>query len=208
MAEASATTPAAAPTASPADQGVLSREFIDSTWAMTPEQASTALSALEARARPAAPLKPTDARSAAARLAELSQQSGFLERLQQGHLETTREWKELTALAATGIDPGGDLMAETMISEAGEPTVSGRGVISAAADLRSLWSDEKECEGAIAELLDPNARMDPELVEQARAWREEAMQDQEFVRSYLNADRAATKRMRLWNAIIAIGSGP
>jgi hypothetical protein len=80
-------------------------------------------------------------------------------------------------------------------------------LISAAADFRNLWGDDTDnIEGVIGELLNPDAQVDVGLLQQAQTWKAQALSDREFVEALLGGELEATKRMRLRNAIIAIGT--
>jgi hypothetical protein len=67
---------------------------------MTPEQATATLAQMQINAHPSAPLSPTTASEARARLTELTNNREWGARLLAGHIEERQEWQRLTELAA------------------------------------------------------------------------------------------------------------
>ena len=67
---------------------------------MTPAEASGALAQMQADAHPPAPLSPTTAAEATARLQTLTSNKEWGARLLAGHIEERQEWQRLTELAA------------------------------------------------------------------------------------------------------------
>jgi hypothetical protein len=171
-------------------------------------EATTALDQMSAALRPAAPLVPTNAREADVRLAELISNADWARKLMAGDVQTRREFELLTELKTLGetvdaiVDPAPQVIETTIGAEG----LRRQDVISAAADLRRLWSDSDNCEAAIASVLDPNATVDADLLQNMQAWKAQALSDPAFVEMWMRGDLWATQRMTLANAVIAIGT--
>jgi hypothetical protein len=153
------------------------------------------------------PLRPISAREARQRWAQISSDAGWQKRYFSGDLTAAQEKFELDTL-----------MSGATISEAladgpveGE-TVYGNGVrrrdlISAAADLRDLWSgDTDNVETVLAELLDPNAQIDPRLLQEARRYKASALKDDAFRAGIREGDPEVMKRLVLWDFIIGVAT--
>jgi hypothetical protein len=183
---------------------------IDHSLAMSPAEATTMLDQMSAALRGPLPLQATTAAEARQRLNALSSDSAWVRAYFAGDMKARQEAESLNATIANAT-----LAEELAGGPQDTPPVevtfgqdSRRGdYLSVAADLRALWGDEPEGEGAIAELLDPErTSLDPALVAQAQRWKAEALRDPEFVRAVLDGAPEETKRLRLWDAIIAIGA--
>jgi hypothetical protein len=174
--------------------------------------ASEASALLEERARDfhqPAPLVPSNAREADARLATLINDATWARKLMAGDVETRREFETLTALKAAGEGPDAvaDPAPQVIETTVGAEGLRRQDLLSAAADLRKLWSDSDNCEAAIASVLDPNATVDADLLQNMQEWKEQALRDPVFVEMFMRGDLWATQRMTLANAVIAIGTG-
>jgi hypothetical protein len=177
--------------------------------ALTPGEAGEILDQRAADFHQPAPLAPANAREADARLAHLINNPEWARKLMAGDVETRREFERLTELKALGetvdaiVDPAPQVIETTIGTEG----LRRQDVISAAADLRRLWSDSDNCEAAIASVLDPNATVDADLLQNMQAWKAQALIDPAFVEMLMRGDLWATQRMTLANAVIAIGTG-
>jgi hypothetical protein len=172
-------------------------------YQLSPEQA-TAL--LEERAKDfaaPAPLTVSNAREAAERLAQLTASAEWSRRYMAGDIAARDEFKMLTEMvaAAPDVDAVSQPFQTTIGSEAKRSDL-----LSAAADLRALWNDSDNCEAAIAEVLNPDATVDRDLLQGMREWKEQALSDPAFIEMWTRGDRWAAQRMTLANAVIAIGT--
>jgi hypothetical protein len=178
-------------------------------WSLTPEEASAVLAERTADFhQPPAPLSPANAREADQRLTQLISDPEWARKLMAGDVETRREFERLTELKAAGeaaealADPAPQVIETTIGAEG----LRRQDVISAAADLRRLWSDSDNCEAAIAEVLNPDTTVPDDLLQNMQAWKAQALTDPAFVDMLMRGDLWATQRMTLANAVIAIGT--
>ena len=73
-------------------------------WAMTPDEATAALAAMNAVVNPLPPLVPQDAQDARATLERLSRDKSWADALFNGNVATRKQFDELVAKAAGGDD--------------------------------------------------------------------------------------------------------
>ena len=73
-------------------------------WAMTPDEATAALAAMNAVVNPPPPLVPQDAQDARATLERLSRDKSWADALFNGNVATRKQFDELVAKAAGGDD--------------------------------------------------------------------------------------------------------
>jgi hypothetical protein len=177
-------------------------------WSMTPDEAGAVLAERAADFHaPAAPLVPSNPNEARARLAQLTASAEWARRLMSGDIEARREFQSLSEMAAAGeaVDALSDTSPQPIIETTiGSEAVKRQDLISAAADLHSVWGPEGD--GAIRELLDQNTVLPADFVADARVWKTQALNDPTFCEMLLRGDLWAVQRMTLFNAIIAVGS--
>jgi hypothetical protein len=181
----------------------------DHSETRSPAEATAALNEKAAALARPVPLQPSNATEARMRLSALSSDSAFMKRFFGGEVSARAEISSLNAMIANA--PVGEALAggpeESPMEVTTSQNVRRADLLSIAADLRSLWAaDSDDVEAVIREVLDPNATVDAELLQQAQTWKAQALRDPEFVRGLLAGDLEETKRMRLWNAIISIGT--
>jgi hypothetical protein len=176
---------------------------------LTPGEAGEILQQRALDFQQPAPLVPSNAREADARLAQLINDPEWARKLMSGDVETRREFERLTELKTLGeaVDAIADPAPQVIETTVGAEGLRRQDVISAAADLRALWNDSDNCEAAIASVLDPNATVDADLLQNMQAWKAQALSDPAFVEMWFRGDLWATQRMTLANAVIAIGTG-
>jgi hypothetical protein len=172
-------------------------------YELSPQEAGEVLHELTQSFQQQAPLVPSNAREAAERLAQLTANVEWSRRYMAGDLAARDEFKTLTEMvaAAPDIDAVSQPFQTTIDQDAKRSDV-----LSAAADLRALWNDSDNCEAAIASVLDPDATVDRDLLQNMRDWKAQALTDPAFVEMLMRGDRWATQRMTLANAVIAIGT--
>jgi hypothetical protein len=177
-------------------------------YSLGAEEAGAVLAERAADFHLPAPLAPANAREADARLAHLINNPEWARKLMAGDVETRREFERLTELKAAGdaADALADPAPQVIETTIGAEGLRRQDVISAAADLRRLWQDSDNCEAAIASVLDPNATVDADLLQNMQAWKAQALTDPAFVEMWMRGDLWATQRMTLANAVIAIGT--
>jgi len=165
--------------------------------------------ALDFRPAPA-PLVPSNANEARQRVAELSADPSFLKAYFAGDVEARRQMDALNKMIAGGTDAdvlsGGQDTSPLTEVTSGPEGLRRKDVLSAAGDLRRLWSDSENCEAAIASVLDPNATVDADLLHNMQVWKAQALTDPAFGVMLMRGDLWATQRMTLANAVIAIGT--
>jgi hypothetical protein len=173
-------------------------------------EAGAVLDARAADFRPTpAPLVPSNASEARQRIAELSADPAFLKAYFAGDVEARRQMDALNEMIAGATDAdvlSGGQDASLVEVTSGPEGLRRKDVLSAAEDLRRLWSDSDNCEAAIASVLDPNATVDVELLQNMQAWKAQALTDPAFIEMLMRGDLWATQRMTLANAVIAIGT--
>jgi hypothetical protein len=130
-------------------------------------------------------------------------------KLMAGDVSARAEFQRLTELKVSAE------AAEALAGPAPqviETTIGGEGVrrgdlLSAAADLRQLWAgDTDNVEAVIGDVLNPDIQVDAAFLQEVQAFKASALKDREFTEALLAGEPEATKRMTLWNAIIAIGT--
>jgi hypothetical protein len=153
-------------------------------------------------------LQPVNAAEARQRLNALSADPVWMKRYFDGEMSVRAEVRALNELIANGTleEALADGPVESLMEVTTSQNVRRADLLSIAADLRVLWGDHDECEAVIAEVLSPDAQVDAQLLQQAQTWKAQALRDPEFVRGLLAGELEETKRMRLWNAIISIGT--
>jgi hypothetical protein len=177
-------------------------------YTLSPAEAGQILDARAADFQQPAPLSPSTPAEADARLAVLIADPEWARRLMSGDVATRDEFEKLSALkaAADGVDVIADPVPQVIETTVGAEGLRRQDVLSTAADLRKLWSDSDNCEAAIASVLDPNATVDADLLQNMQAWKAQALSDPAFIEMWMRGDLWATQRMTLANAVIAIGT--
>jgi hypothetical protein len=175
---------------------------------LSPQEAGAILEQRAADFATPAPLAPVNAREADARLAALIADPAWARKLLSGDVATVQEFERLSALKAnvSTVDAIADPAAQVIETTIGAEGLRRQDLISAAADLRRLWQDSDNCEAAIASVLDPNATVDADLLQNMQAWKAQALSDPAFIEMWMRGDLWATQRMTLANAVIAIGT--
>jgi hypothetical protein len=178
---------------------------------LSPSEAGAVLDARSLDFLPTpAPLVPANANEARARVAELSADPAFLKAYFAGDVAARKQMDALNEMIAGATDAdvlsaGQDAPQFTDVTS-GPEGLRRKDVLSAAADLRALWDDSDNCEAAIAEVLNPDATVPDDLLQNMQAWKAQALTDPAFVDMLMRGDRWATQRMTLANAVIAIGT--
>ena len=129
---------------------------------LTPSEAGEILQQRALDFQQPAPLAPSNAREADARLAQLINNPEWARKLMSGDVATRDEFQKLSEMKAVD-DTLTDPVPQVIETTIGAEGLRRRDVISAAADLRRLWKDSENCEAAIASVLDPNATVDLKL---------------------------------------------
>jgi hypothetical protein len=183
---------------------------IDLSATVPAAEATAALNQMTAALQPPPPpLVPVNANEARARLAQLSADPEYLKAYFAGDVDARRQMDALNEVIAGATDAdalsGGPVEFPTEVTM-GPEGLRRQDVLSAAADLRRLWQDSDNCEQAIASVLDPNATVDADLLQNMQEWKAQALRDPAFIEMLMRGDLWATQRMTLANAVIAIGT--
>jgi hypothetical protein len=201
----------AMPSAVPMDTGTLPRAVADRISQMDPAAASAELDRMSAAFHPSAPLSPQNAREASLRLQQLSNDPVWAKALTDGQISARETFQHLTQMIAGGDAGETDLIETTFAPGVGDgPLLRRRDLISAAEDMRALWSADAiegniDVERVIDEVLN-SPTVDVELVRQTQYVREAAMSDPEFTAALLRGEHWARARSMLWSAIIGVGA--
>jgi hypothetical protein len=189
----------------PDDQSAM----IDHSVTMSPGEATSALDGMVANLRGPVPLMPTTTNEARQRPNALSSDPAWVKKYFEGDMKTRGEVESLNQTIANGTVA--EALAGGPVETPAEVTTGPDGLrrqdlLSAAADLRRLWSDSDNCEAAIAEVLNPDVQLDPNFVQGMRDWKAQAMNDPAFIEMLMRGDVWAAQRMTLCNAVIALGT--
>jgi hypothetical protein len=180
--------------------------MIDHSAAISPAEATSVLDGMTAALRGTAPLVPSNSNEARQRLNALSSDPAWVKRYFEGDVKTRVEAQSLNEMIANGTVEealaGGPVETPVEITTGQDSRRAD--LLSAAADLRRLWSDSDNCEAAIAEVLNPDVRLDPSFVQDMRNWKADLLSDPMFVQAWFNGDRLAAARMRICDAVIGL----
>ena len=166
-------------------------------WSMTPEQATAALTAMDAAIHPRPSVVPVDAQDARVTLDLLSRNPGWAESLFRGDLATRKQFDELVAKAAGGDDIG-DAIANIVepVTPLFETTANGelprRHVEGTIAGLRDAGLNDASIEQAVN--LPPISRSE---FMAAQAFQARLHGTQEWRSKLLSGDYEATRQHNL-----------
>jgi hypothetical protein len=166
-------------------------------WSMTPDQATAALTAMDAAIHPPPPLVPQDAQDARATLERLSRDKSWADALFNGNVATRKQFDELVAKAA-GSDDVGDAVAGVVVLAMPlfETTANGelprRHVEGAIAGLRDVGLNDAAIEQAVT--LPPISRAE---FMAAQAFQAKCHGTAEWRSRLLSGDYEATRQHNL-----------